>query len=226
MLGSPQKTHDGKARNHDRKHSRGLSGQLDYVGYYAFNYAPGALPSAALCLGMPVCIAPYEGREPMPIFQMNLPEGQVLQMLQQRFGKTTGLDPMQLLELTAGEAGIGRVSLKGPDFIYGEALGVDLSQVLADQGTSNLFHELADTYLIRSSVSGMQPKLLVPEQTSSLFGKASAPTQELIVKTEGPHFPGLAINEFLLHVHRQGGWNSSARVLPFSRRQTLCHTEV
>ncbi|HDS0923430.1 TPA: HipA domain-containing protein [Stenotrophomonas maltophilia] len=176
---------------------QGLSGQLDYVGYYAFNYAPGALPSAALCLGMPVCIAPYEGREPMPIFQMNLPEGQVLQMLQQRFGKTTGLDPMQLLELTAGEAGIGRVSLKGPDFIYGEALGVDLSQVLADQGTSNLFHELADTYLIRSSVSGMQPKLLVPEQTSSLFGKASAPTQELIVKTEGPHFPGLAINEFL-----------------------------
>ncbi|HHA2494039.1 TPA: type II toxin-antitoxin system HipA family toxin [Stenotrophomonas maltophilia] len=176
---------------------QGMSGQLDYVGYYAFNYAPGAMPSSAVSLGMPVRLEPYQDRELMAIFQMNLPEGHMLEMLQHRFGKTTTLDPMLLLAMTGGEAGIGRVFVTSPEFTPGAAMGVDLSQVLADQGTSDLFQELADAYLMRSGVSGMQPKLLVPEQVGAVSGKAFLPTRELIVKTEGAHFPGLAINEYI-----------------------------
>lgn len=176
---------------------QGLSGQLDFIGYYAFNYAPSALPHAAVALGMPVRMEPYIGPEPMSIFQMNLPEGHMLEMLQHRFGKTTELDPVLLLAMTGGEAGIGRVSLKSPEFTSGPAVGVELAQVLADQGASDLFQELANEYLMRSGVSGMQPKLLVPEESGAIFAKASLPTRELIVKTEGAHFPGLAINEYL-----------------------------
>nr|WP_312130730.1 type II toxin-antitoxin system HipA family toxin [Stenotrophomonas pavanii] len=176
---------------------QGLSGQLDYVGHYAFNYAPGAHPRAAVALGMPVRMEPYEGLEPMSIFQMNLPEGQMLEMLQHRFKKTTELDPMLLLAMTGGEAGIGRVSLTSPEFDPVGAVGVDLAKVLADQGTKDMFQELAKEYLMRSGVSGMQPKLLVPEQPEAIFDKAFIPTRELIVKTEGSNFPGLAINEYL-----------------------------
>lgn len=185
---------------------QGLSGQLDYLGYYAFTYAPHALPSCAVSLGMPVVMQPYEGSEPMAIFQMNLPEGHMLEMLKHRFGKTTDLDSMLLLAMTGGEAGIGRVSLESPDFTIGGAVGVDLGRVLADQGTHDLFQELAEEYLMRSGVSGMQPKLLVPEQTPAVFGKALLPTRELIVKTEGAHFPGLAINEYLcMSIAREAG---------------------
>ncbi len=185
---------------------QGPSGQLDYIGYYAFNYAAAASPASAVSLGMPVRLEPYEDHEPMAIFQMNLPEGHMLEMLQHRFGKTTELDPMLLLAMTGGDAGIGRVSLASPDFTSGDAVGVELSQVLADQGTGDLFQELADAYLMRSGVSGMQPKLLVPEQTGAVFGKAFIPTRELIVKTEGAHFPGLAINEYLcMSIAREAG---------------------
>lgn len=184
---------------------QGLSGQLDYVGHYAFNYAPGAHPRTAVALGMPVRMEPYEALEPMSIFQMNLPEGHMLEMLQHRFGKASELDPMLLMAMTGGEAGIGRVSITSPDFDSGTALGVDLAQVLADQGTRDMFQDLADRYLMRSGVSGMQPKLLVPEGPG-IFAKASLPTRELIVKTEGAHFPGLAINEYLcMSIAREAG---------------------
>lgn len=185
---------------------QGLSGQLDYVGYYTFSYAQDALPPCAVSLGMPVRMEPYDGTEPMAIFQMNLPEGHMLEMLQHRFGKTTALDPMLLLAMTGGEAGIGRISLASSQFTAGAAVGVELSQVLADQGTRDLFQELADEYLLRSGVSGVQPKLLVPEQSGAIFGKALLPTRELIVKTEGAHFPGLAINEYLcMSIAREAG---------------------
>ncbi|WP_449467377.1 type II toxin-antitoxin system HipA family toxin [Stenotrophomonas humi] len=176
---------------------QGLSGQLDDVGHYAFNYAPSARPPSAVSLGMPVRMEPYECQELMGIFQMNLPEGHMLEMLQHRFGKTMSLDPMPLLAMTGGEAGIGRVSVTSLEFSPGSAISTGLSDLLADQGTSDLFQQLADAYLIRSGVSGMQPKLLVPEETGEVFGKALLPRRELIVKTEGAHFPGLAINEYV-----------------------------
>lgn len=128
---------------------QGLSGQLDYVGYYAFNYASSASPASAVSLGMPLRLEPYEDHEPMAIFQMNLPEGHMLEMLQHRFGKTTDLDPMLLLAMTGGEAGIGRLSLASPDFTSAGAVGVELSQVLADQGTGDVFQELADNVVSR-----------------------------------------------------------------------------
>ncbi len=185
---------------------QGLSGQLDYVGYYAFNYAPSALLPSAVSLGMPMRIKPYEDNELMSIFQMNLPEGHMLEMLQQRFGKMKTLDPMLLLAMSGAQASIGRVAVSSPEFTPSAVMGVKLSEVLADQGTSDVFQDLADAYLIRSVISGMQPKLLVPEQADAVSGKALLPPQELIVKTESAHFPGLAINEYIcMSIARQAG---------------------
>lgn len=142
----------------------------------------------------------------------------MLEMLQRRFGKTSTLDPMLLLAMAGGEAGIGRVFVTSPEFTPGAAMGIELSQLLADQGTGDLFQELTDAYLMRSGVSGMQPKLLVPEQSGAVFGKALLPTRELIVKTEGAHFPGLAINEYLcMSIAKEAG----IPVPDFSFQQTI-----
>lgn len=121
----------------------------------------------------------------------------MLEILQHRFGQTSALDPSLPLAMTGGEAGIGGISLDSSRFTAGAAVGVELSQVLANQGTRDLFQKLADEYLLRSGVSGVQPKLLVPEQSGAVFGKALVPTRELVAKTEVDHFPGLAINEYL-----------------------------
>jgi serine/threonine-protein kinase HipA len=62
-----------------------------------------------------------------------------------------------------------------------------------------LFARLVDTYLMRSGLSGVQPKVLVPELPAGLPPaefKAALATSELIVKSGLGEFPGLAINEF------------------------------
>lgn len=68
-----------------------------------------------------------------------------------------------------------------------------------------------DSYLLRSSLSGVQPKVRVPEMTqawTSANTKAAVPTQELIVKSGLGEFPGLAINEFVcMSIVRQAGVN-------------------
>lgn len=66
----------------------------------------------------------------------------------------------------------------------GDCGGALLTELLADQGAENLFEELAETYLMRSLVSGVQPKLLVSERCKSPL----TPKRELIVKTEVPSF--------------------------------------
>src|SRR3546814_14820898 len=102
---------------------------------------------------------------------MNLPEGYVLDRLRQRLAKTTVVDAMLLLALTGREAAIGRVHVTAPHELadalaQGEQAGRGerLAQILAWDGAENLFEELAQRYLFRTGVSGVQPKLLVTEE--------------------------------------------------------------
>lgn len=67
---------------------------------YVFTYAPGTAPAAAVSLLMPPRAAQYAQKTLHPIFQMNLPEGYVLEQLRQRFAKVTPFDPLLLLALT------------------------------------------------------------------------------------------------------------------------------
>lgn len=49
---------------------------------------------------MPVRLEEYRHRELHPIFQMNLPEGYVLEQLRNRLAKVVNVDPMLLLALS------------------------------------------------------------------------------------------------------------------------------
>ena len=46
------------------------------------------------------------------IFQMNLPEGYVLEQLRNRLAKTVNVDPMLLLALSGSSSPIGRVQVR------------------------------------------------------------------------------------------------------------------
>ncbi|HEV2607457.1 MAG TPA: type II toxin-antitoxin system HipA family toxin, partial [Xanthomonadaceae bacterium] len=182
---------------------QGASGTLSHVtGRYLFGYRADSSRSAEISLLMPHRIEHYVGSELHPIFQMNLPEGYLLERLRNRVAKTTPVDPMLLLALTGREASIGRVHVRPPEALLaslGEeptpARGERLEQILAWDGAENLFEELARRYLLRTGISGVQPKLLVPEELPP--GEASLATSDLIVKSGGDDYPGLAVNEFV-----------------------------
>jgi serine/threonine-protein kinase HipA len=188
---------------------QGRSGTLQHAGGdYLFTCSPDATPAADISLTMPHRATQYVSRDLHPIFQMNLPEGYVLEQLRQRFAKASTLNPMLLLALTGRESAIGRVSVTTPAVASEPARGERLQEILAWDGAEDLFAELADRYLLRSGVSGVQPKLLVPEtiDATSSTARASLLTSELIVKSGGEDFPGLAVNEYVcMSIAREAG---------------------
>ena len=95
-----------------------------------------------------------------------------------------------------------------PAVTSGPGRGERLQEILAWDGAEDLFAELADRYLLRSGVSGVQPKLLVPENIDAMAAnaRASLVMPELIVKSGGEDFPGLAVNEYIcMSIAREAG---------------------
>ena len=61
--------------------------------------------------------------------------------------------------------------------------------------TSELFRELVSAFLLRSAVSGVQPK--ISASLSEGAGKAGVKTTDVVIKTWTSTFPQLSLNEFL-----------------------------
>lgn len=179
---------------------QGEAGELTQEqGQFLFGYGQ-ASAAASISLTMPVRKAQYAHATLHPIFQMNLPEGYLLEELQNRLAKIVHLDPMMLLALSGGQAPIGRVQVQSQwlNPLAGAAgKGERLSEILAWDGTESLFAELVDKYIYRTGISGVQPKVLVPQVMESEAGKATVVTPDLIVKSGRQEYPGLAANEFL-----------------------------
>ena len=184
---------------------QGAAGELTQErNQFLFAYG-SANASAAVSLSMPIRKAQYAHATLHPIFQMNLPEGFLLEELQNRLAKIVNLDPMMLLALSGGQAPIGRVAVQS-DFVNplasAQGKGEQLSEILAWDGTESLFAELVDKYIYRTGISGVQPKVLVPQEVTPhvmapASSKATVRTTDLIVKSGRQEYPGLAANEFL-----------------------------
>lgn len=181
----------------------GESGELSSQdsGDYLFRYSLDADERAQVSLTMPIRATAYASRSLHPIFQMNLPEGYVLEQLRNRLAKTTPLNPMLLMALTGSGSPIGRLGVQSAaiDELLADKpspSGKSLAQILSWDGAHDLFAELVDSYILRAGISGVQPKVIVPETLSATF-KATMLMPELIVKSGRDNFPGLAINEFV-----------------------------
>ncbi|MEA1605853.1 type II toxin-antitoxin system HipA family toxin [Pseudomonas spirodelae] len=183
---------------------------LTSTGDYLFRYHEDAEARAAISLLMPVRMDEYRHRELHPIFQMNLPEGYVLEQLRNRLAKVANVDPMLLLALSGSSSPIGRVAVSSPEVDVllrrQQFPGEKLEEILAWDGAEDIFAGLVDRYILRAGISGVQPKVLVPEHQDSVPQRFTSKTSDLIIKSGRDEFPGLAINEFLcMSVSKEAG---------------------
>lgn len=189
----------------------GRSGDiLSGPGDYLFRYHHDAPAHAAISLLMPLRVDEYRHRELHPIFQMNLPEGYVLEQLRNRLAKVANVDPMLLLALSGSSSPIGRVKVSSPEvdvLLERQPFpGEKLDEILAWDGAEDIFAGLVDRYILRAGISGVQPKVLVPEHQDSRPQRFTSKTSDLIIKSGRDEFPGLAINEFLcMSVAKEAG---------------------
>lgn len=160
---------------------------------YVFAYDQStASPDAQVSLTMPVRLESWLSRDLHPVFQMNLPEGALLEAIRRAVAKLVGEDDLTMLRITGGnQIGRNRFSLPG-DAAPGVAETAEsLEDLLTYPDTEELFHDLVAKYALRSGVSGVQPKVMLEaaERGTTAVGG-------YIVKSWGADYPHLAANEF------------------------------
>ena len=181
--------------------TQGPAATLHRESQFVLRYHDEALtnPRRAISLTMPPRPEGYRANTIPPVLAMNLPEGFLLGHISDRFRKVMDLDDMNLLALTSTPSA-GRVWAQLPEEIPGREKKagepVRLRDLLASRGTEALFDDLVDRYAISTALSGVQPKVSVPEAGGPME-KAMLHTPDLIVKAAGTQWPGLAENEFL-----------------------------
>lgn len=157
---------------------------------YVFTYGEDSADTVSLT--MPLRMESWVSHELHPVFQMNLPEGALLEAIREAIAKIVGDDDISLLTVTGGnQIGKNQFMRSGespseqPDNIE------SLSEILAYPDTTELFHELVNRYAMRSGVSGVQPKVLLDAQK-----RGTLAAHKYIVKSSGDDYPHLAANEF------------------------------
>ena len=196
--------------------TQGYAGVLLKDGQHQFSYDPSiAVPSAdqarAISLTMPVRAAPWRTTPMLPAFQTSLPEGFLSDRIRERFGKLFKMDDMAMLALSGGNAiGRLRVSTTREASAAPPAAAESLKEILADQGSRDLFEYLCDKYLISTSIAGVQPKVVVPVEgnrgaaisvrgasaKASIGERSTLRARQLIVKVDSGDYPHIAENEY------------------------------
>ncbi|MDN8612098.1 type II toxin-antitoxin system HipA family toxin [Variovorax ginsengisoli] len=154
-------------------------------------------------LGLPIADRVFQDGDLFAALDMNLPEGYLFERILARFGKFQ-VTKMHLLALM-GAGAIGRVAYQLPGETplgVGAAGLVSRDDLLAGGRSEALFEELVDAFMgPGTGLAGVQPKIMVP-----VADKAVVPGPNVIVKAEGPRYPGLSANEWLcLEAARHAG---------------------
>jgi serine/threonine-protein kinase HipA len=184
------------------------AGMLDRLGARGstFVYQPGALPTRAVSVTMPVRLPSWDVQYGLvPIFEMNLPEGVLRERLRLAFAKATGtFDDFDLLGII-GRSQIGRIRYTGQQENLQEDVPFQsVDEILEKRRGGELFRYLLDKFASFSGISGVQPKIMVRDDAS--FVPLSQANRRLsqsyrgathIVKFWEQHeYPQLAANEY------------------------------
>ncbi len=177
-------------------------GTLEAIGDFksSMAYGGGVAPEDFVSLTMRVRREPYVWDDVLhPIFQMNLPEGYLLQVLQEQFGPIIGASPMALLSVI-GRNMIGRVQVAPPEANLQEpATPVDVAGLLQGDNSEEAFAELVRQHAT-SGVSGVVPKFLDSDAEKIRFGshkKVTLFTHRHIIKGSSKLLPFVSLNEHL-----------------------------
>ncbi len=158
-----------------------------------FMYRQGTEDNAAVSVTMPVTEQAYSWEGLHPIFAQNLPEGYLGDMIRKHVAKLYGTGDLTVLA-ALGKHQVGRVVVSDPEL--SEGAGPEGSDSLADllsADDDSLFEELVEKYALRSGISGVQPKVLMPSRFDE---KSALRTEGYIVKSWGEDYPQLAANEY------------------------------
>jgi serine/threonine-protein kinase HipA len=171
-----------------------------------FLYFPQASPARAISVTMPVRLASWDTRYGLaPIFEMNLPEGALLERLRLAFAKATGrFDDLDLLAVV-GRSQLGRIRYTGQkEQLQEDVPFQSVDEILAKRREGDLFRYLIGKFAPFSGISGVQPKFLVRDEQA--FADSHTPDARLsqsyrgathIVKFWEPNgYPQLAANEY------------------------------
>lgn len=177
---------------------------LESVGDFksVLTYAPGISPEDLVSLTMPVRTESYTWDDQLPpIFQMNLPEGYLLQVLQEELGPHIGASPVALLSVI-GRNMVGRLQIAPTGAALDEpAKPIDVAELLKGDNSEEAFAQLVREHA-KSGVSGVLPKFLDSEKdvARQAFGshkKATLLTHRHIVKGSSSKLPFATLNEYL-----------------------------
>ncbi len=198
---------------------------LESVGDFknVLTYLPNTATDDFVSLTMPVRTESYVWDDQLPpVLQMNLPEGYLLQVLQEQFGPHIGADPIALLSVI-GRNMVGRVQVAAAGAALDEpAKPIEVAELLAGDNSEEAFAELVRQHAT-SGVSGVLPKFLDIEaetvtdtaSPAKEFGphpKATLLTRRHIIKGSSGRLPFAALNEHLC-------MQVLAKVLPTARTE-------
>ena len=132
-------------------------------------YHPHVEADDFVSLTMPVRLESYVWDDQLPpVLQMNLPEGYLLQVLQERFGPHIGASPIALLSVI-GRNMVGRLQVAAPGAQLNEpAQPIEVAALLKGDNSEAAFAALVRQHAT-SGVSGVVPKFLDAQTTSPPF---------------------------------------------------------
>ena len=175
--------------------SQGASGVLEKDSRFVFNYNT-AERACEVSLSMPIRAESYASGALLTPFAMNKPEGWLYQQIVGRMAKFEHVDDMRLLAIV-GNNQIGRLSFAMPGAPRSQARAqIGLKELLKQAPTKALFDFLVELYF-ESGISGVQPKVMLPDADKAPNSKVTVLQPDLIVKSGGPEYPHLTENEFL-----------------------------
>ena len=164
-------------------------------------YHASTAPDDFISLTMPVRTESYVWDDQLPpVLQMNLPEGYLLQVLQERFGPHVGASPIALLSVI-GRNMVGRLQVAAPGAELAEpAKPIEVAALLKGDNSEAAFAALVREHAT-SGVSGVVPKFLDAQMDISAplaqHQKASLVTRRHIIKGSSARLPFAALNEHL-----------------------------
>jgi serine/threonine-protein kinase HipA len=164
---------------------------------FLFSYRQESQAADAVSLTMPVIVDQYDSMGIVhPIFEMNLPEGALLEQLRLSFAKTVpDLDSLGLLAIV-GRSQIGRLRYAAPGTVPGAVPAQSLKDILTFKGAEDVFQDLLERYANQSGVSGVQPKVLLRDVDAPLTRVTDRGATHIVKSFNPREYPELAANEF------------------------------
>ncbi|MGH8217136.1 MAG: type II toxin-antitoxin system HipA family toxin [Steroidobacteraceae bacterium] len=174
---------------------------------FLFGYRADCRAADAVSLTMPVVADQYDSMGTVhPIFEMNLPEGALLERLRLAFAKVVpSFDDLELLAIV-GRSQIGRLRYAAEGSPLDPVPAQDLKQLLTYEGTEDLFKDLLARYAVHSGISGVQPKVLLRDANAPVDRFTDRGATHIVKSFEPREYPELAANEyFCMRAARHAG---------------------